>query len=239
MEEHRRRILVVDDDPEIRAILRGLLEGSGYLVETATGGQQVIDAFPEPSPDLMVLDIAMPGIDGWGVLEQLQARGRLPPVLLLSERGEDPRKGRFRECILACLFKPLHPGAFLGTCRRVLDMAARAEHFIQDRRRDNRRPLIVEVTLLTAEGRPSIRGTLIDLSRGGFQMELGVSLDAGTPVRALVPVPGSGPLSLEGRVRWRQALPGGFLVGGDLLDVDPEKARLLAALLDPPVSIEA
>ncbi len=118
-------------------------------------------------------------------------------------------------------------------------MAARAEHFIQDRRRDNRRPLIVEVTLLTAQGRPSIRGTLIDLSRRGFQMELGVSLEAGTPVRALVPVPGCGPLSLEGRVRWRQALPGGFLVGGDLLDVDPEKARRLAALLDPLESLGA
>ena len=231
MEDQRRRILVVDDDPEIRAILRGLLEGSGYLVETASGGQQVIDSFPEPSPDLMVLDLAMPGLDGWGVLERLQGRGRLPPVLLLSDRGEDPRKGRFRECVLACLFKPLQPGAFLGTCRRVLDMAARAEDFIQDRRRDHRRPLVAEVTLLTAEGRPSIRGTLIDLSRRGFQMELGVPLEAGSPVRALVAVPGTAPLSVEGRVRWRQALPGGFLVGGDLLNLDPEKARLLEALL--------
>jgi len=231
MEDQRRRILVVDDDPEIRAILRGLLEGSGYLVETAPGGQQVIDSFPEPSPDLMVLDLAMPGLDGWGVLERLQGRGRLPPVLLLSDRGEDPRKGRFRECVLACLFKPLQPGAFLGTCRRVLDMAARAEDFIQDRRRDHRRPLVAEVTLLTAEGRPSIRGTLIDLSRRGFQMELGVPLEAGSPVRALVAVPGTAPLSVEGRVRWRQALPGGFLVGGDLLNLDPEKARLLEALL--------
>jgi hypothetical protein len=152
-------------------------------------------------------------------------------VLLLSDRGEDPRKGRFRECILACLFKPLQPGAFLGTCRRVLDMAARAEDFIQDRRRDHRRPLIVEVTLLTAEGQPSIHGILIDLSRRGFQMELGVSLDPGTPLRALVPIPGAASLSLEGRVRWRQALPGGFLVGGDLLNVAPEKARLLESLL--------
>ena len=231
MDERRRRILVVDDDPEIRAILRGLLEGSGYAVETAASGRQVIEAFPEPSPDLMVLDLAMPDLDGWGVLERLQGRGRLPPVVLLSDRGEDPRKGRFRECILACLFKPLQPGAFLGTCRRVLDMAARAEDFIQDRRRDHRRPLIVEVTLLTAEGQPSIHGILIDLSRRGFQMELGVSLDPGTPLRALVPIPGAASLSLEGRVRWRQALPGGFLVGGDLLNVAPEKARLLESLL--------
>lgn len=234
MTDHRPRILVVDDDPEVRALLRGLLEGAGHLVETAASGRTALEAFAERRPDLLVLDLAMPEIDGWTVLERLQGQGRLPPVVLLSGRGEDPRRGRFRECISACLFKPLRPGDVVGTCRRVLEMAARAEHFVQERRREDRRPLLVEVTLPSAEGAPAVFGSLVDLSRGGFQLELGIPLEPGSPVRTVVSVPGSAPLSLEGQVRWRQSLIGGFLVGADLSQTDPEQARLLEALLSQP-----
>jgi len=235
----QRRILVVDDDPEVRALLRGILEDSGYAVETASGGRDALETFPEPRPDLMVLDLAMREVDGWGVLEALQGRGRLPPVLLLAEHGEDPRRGRFRECVAACLFKPVHPDEFLGTCRRVLDLAARAEHFVRERRREVRRPLVVEVTLLSDQGSPSVRGTLVDISPRGFQMELGVPLEPGSPVRAVLSFPGSATVTLEGRIRWRQALPGGFLVGGDLDHFDPEKARILEALLGPRIPLSA
>lgn len=237
MTQHPRRVLVVDDDLEIRVLLRALLEGSGYVVETARDGRQALASFPEPRPDLVVLDLAMPGIDGWGVLEALQGRGRLPPVLLLAEHGEDPRQGRFRETIAACLFKPVEPSEFLGTCRRVLDLAARTEHFLQERRRETRRPLVVEITLLSSEGSPVVRGTLVDISPGGFQLELGVSLEPGSPIRAALAVPGTAALTLEGHVRWRQTLPGGFLVGGNLDPVDPEKARILGALFAPPVPL--
>jgi CheY-like chemotaxis protein len=231
--DRRSRILVVDDDPEVRALLRRILEGAGHLVETAGSGRTALDNFAERRPDLLVLDLAMPEMDGWTVLERLQGQGRLPPVLILSERGEDPRRHRFRECISACLFKPLRLGEVVGTCRRVLEMAARAEGFVQERRREDRRPLVVEVTLPATEGAPAIFGSLVDLSRGGIQLELGIPLEPGSPVRTLVSVPGSGPLRLEGQVRWRQSLIGGFLVGADLSKTDPEQARLLEALLSP------
>jgi CheY-like chemotaxis protein len=234
MTARRSRILVVDDDPEIRALLRSILEGAGHLVETAGSGRTALETFAERRPDLLVIDLAMPEMDGWTVLERLQGQGRLPPVLILSERGEDPRRHRFRQCISACLFKPLRLGEVVGTCRRVLEMAARAEDFVQERRRDDRRPLVVEVTLPAGEGVPAVLGSLVDLSRGGFQLELGVPLEPGSPVRTLVSVPGSAPFSLEGQVRWRQSLIGGFLVGADLSKTDPEQARLLEALLTPP-----
>ena len=237
MTEGRPQILVVDDDPEVRALLRRILEGAGYLVETAGSGQTALEAFAERRPDLLVLDLAMPELDGWAVLERLQGQGRLPPVLILSERGEDPRRHRFRECISACLFKPLRLGEVVGTCRRVLEMAARAEGFAQERRREDRRPLVVEVMLPTAQGAPAVFGSLVDLSRGGFQLELGIPLEPGSSVRTLVSVPGSSPLSLEGQVRWRQSLIGGFLVGADLSKTDPEQARLLEALLSHPEAV--
>jgi CheY-like chemotaxis protein len=195
--------------------------------------------FPERRPDLMVLDLAMPELDGWQVIERLQGRGRLPPVLLLSERGGDPRRGRFRECIAACLFKPVRPSEFLGTCRRILDLRERAEGVPEERRREPRRRLIVEVTVHSPQGLPALLGTLVDVSARGFQLELGVPLKPGDPIRALLPIPGSPPLDLEGRIRWCRALPGGYVVGGALVRIDPEQALILEALLRPYVPLSA
>jgi CheY-like chemotaxis protein len=199
----------------------------------------VLETFPERRPDLMILDLAMPEMDGWQVIERLQGRGRLPPVLLLSERGEDPRRGRFRECIAAYLFKPVRSSEFVGTCRRILDLAERAEGFPEERRREPRRRLIVEVTVLSSEELPACLGRLVDLSPRGFQLELGVPLKLGDSVRALLPVPGSAPLDLEGRIRWCKVLPGGYLVGGELLRIDPEQALILEALLHPLMPLSA
>ena len=239
MSERPRQVLVVDDVADLRALLRTILEGAGYVVETAEGGRAALETFPARRPDLIVLDLAMPDMDGWEVLERLQGRGRLPPVLLLSERGENPRRGRLRECIAAYLFKPLNPGEFLGTCRRILEFSDRAEESAGERRREPRRRLIVEVTLLSSEGAPAVLGTLVNISPRGFQIELGVPLKTADPVRAVLNVPGSAPLSLEGQIRWRKALPGGYLVGGDLLQINPEQALILEALLHPLMPVSA
>jgi len=233
------QVLVVDDEADLRTFFRTILEQAGYLVDTAEGGHRVLEMFPERRPDLMILDLGMPELDGWEVIERLQGRGRLPPVLLLSERGGDPRRGRFRECIAACLFKPVKPSEFLGTCRRILDLSERAEGFPEERRREARRPLIVEVTVLSSEGLPTLLGSLVDLSVRGFQLELGVPLKPGDPIRALLPIPGTTPLDLEGRIRWCKALPGGFVVGGELGRIDPDQVLILEALLHPFMSLSA
>ena len=101
-------------------------------------------------------------------------------------------------------------------------MAASAEDFSRERRREPRRQLIVEVAVPAEEHKPAVRGTLIDLSPGGFQIELGVSFAPGDTIRVGVSLPGVDALSLVGRIRWVRGLPGGFLVGGELQDVDPE-----------------
>lgn len=199
----------------------------------------MLETFPERRPDLMILDLAMPELDGWQVMERLQGRGRLPPVLILSERGGDPRHGRFRECIAAYLFKPVIPGELLGTCRRILELRERSDDLPQERRREPRRRLIVEVTVLSPDASPACLGRLVDLSPRGFQLELGVPLKPGDPIRALLPVPGSAPLSLEGRIRWCRALPGGHIVGGEILHVHPDQALILEALLHPLVPLSA
>jgi len=79
-------ILLVDDDPDIRGMLAFTLDDYGFTVREAGDGAQAVAALEEHPPDLMVLDLMMPNVDGFGVLEIMRARGLAPDtrVLILS-----------------------------------------------------------------------------------------------------------------------------------------------------------
>lgn len=76
------RILVVEDDADLRALYRDLLEGEGYAVVTAGDGPSALERFDEQAPDLVVLDIHLPGMDGMELLYRLLDRRRDLPVVL-------------------------------------------------------------------------------------------------------------------------------------------------------------
>ena len=79
-------VLLVDDDPDIRAMLAFTLDDYGFTVREAGDGAQAIAALEQRPPDLMVLDLMMPGIDGFGVLAAMRDRGLAAEtrVLILS-----------------------------------------------------------------------------------------------------------------------------------------------------------
>src|SRR6266850_3076205 len=79
-------ILVVDDDAPIRRMLDRTLAAEGYAVETAADGGEALAAVERSTPDLLVLDVAMPGVDGLAVSRRLRAKGLAVPVLLLTAR---------------------------------------------------------------------------------------------------------------------------------------------------------
>ena len=83
-------ILVIDDDPDSRDLLSRTLEGEGYTVVTANGGEEGLELAREHSPALITLDVMMPGMDGWAVLKQLKADPDLQhvPVLMITIVGE-------------------------------------------------------------------------------------------------------------------------------------------------------
>jgi two-component system response regulator MprA len=83
-------ILVVDDDPPIRRMLGRTLEAEGYAVEAADDGGAALAAIERSAPDLVVLDVAMPGLDGFAVLRRLRGKGLALPVLLLTARDSVP-----------------------------------------------------------------------------------------------------------------------------------------------------
>lgn len=83
------RILVVDDDPGVREVLADFLRGHGYAVETAEDGRRMDAALASFAPDLIVLDLMMPGEDGLSICKRLSAEGGGPAVIMLSAMGEE------------------------------------------------------------------------------------------------------------------------------------------------------
>src|SRR5262249_13510119 len=81
------RILVVDDEPDILLLQRLNLEGAGHDVLLAADGMKALERIDADDPDCVVLDVMMPVLDGWGVLEALQTRETAPPVLVVSAKS--------------------------------------------------------------------------------------------------------------------------------------------------------
>ncbi|MFD9791020.1 response regulator transcription factor [Streptomyces sp. NPDC059070] len=87
------RILIVEDEPDVAAALRVLLGRAGYEVVAAADGREGLRRLFADAPDLMVLDIGLPGLDGWQVLERTRDMTDLP-VLLLTARGAESDRVR-------------------------------------------------------------------------------------------------------------------------------------------------
>ena len=83
------RVLIVDDEPIVREVLSRYLTRSGYEVETAEDGQEALDSLGSNPPDLVVLDIMLPRLDGLSVFARLRERADTP-VILLTARAEEP-----------------------------------------------------------------------------------------------------------------------------------------------------
>jgi len=80
------RLLVVDDEPNIVELLAASLRYAGFEVTTAPGGEQAVELARRSPPDLVVLDVMMPGLDGFGVVRRLRSEGLRAPVLFLTAR---------------------------------------------------------------------------------------------------------------------------------------------------------
>ena len=80
-------VLVVDDERNVTQLVRMYLTNEGYHVETASNGNDALEKAKTTKPDLVVLDLMMPGIDGWEVCRRLRSEGDLP-IIMLTARGD-------------------------------------------------------------------------------------------------------------------------------------------------------
>ena len=120
METQPARILIVEDDTALRRILESTLMGAGYTVAVAVDGLVAARSLTENTPDIMLLDIGLPFVDGWRILEQLPVN-HLPGVIVISARGE--RSDKIRALDLGAddyLAKPFGADELLARVRAVL-----------------------------------------------------------------------------------------------------------------------
>lgn len=87
------RVLVIDDDADIRRLVAELLRRAGLLVEQAEDGRAGLRALHNTPPDLVVLDVSMPDLDGWETLERIRDLSEVP-VLMLTARGAELERVR-------------------------------------------------------------------------------------------------------------------------------------------------
>ena len=117
------RVLVVDDEAEIRELCRVNLEFEGFDVTEAANGAEALEAVRRQRPDLVFLDLMMPGVDGWDVLHELKSDDSLsaiPVILLTAKSGEDDQMRGWQEGILEYVSKPFNPLSLAEWANRAM-----------------------------------------------------------------------------------------------------------------------
>ncbi len=222
------RILVVEDDKNVRALVSRVLADDGYEVEAVATGVEAIERLDGYRPNLLVLDLVLPGLDGWGVLRHVRALPTPPPVVLLTGSAEYRTFTRAaREGVAAYMEKPFSLGALLRTCRSVLASPAGALPTLEGAERRTARRLGVRVPAEVVLGGPwqRIAAEVHDLSTGGAKLAVESSLPAESPLRLAFVAPGvDTALDLESRVQWQSPSGRGVSYGLAFVDV-PDAAQ--------------
>lgn len=202
----RRRILVVDDQSSIRGVLEVALSEAGADVRTAPDGKAAIEMVRLGAPDLILLDLAMPGMSGWEVLEALQASkatAAIPVVLQTSAEDYSSYDRAKKLRVASFVNKPFRLSEVVETCRRILEGARPLQGRVEP-------PLVVpEVEVRDAGDALAGRGTLIDRSPGGAQVDLDRPLVVGQRVTLSVSERGQA-VAQPAVVRWVTKVEGRF-----------------------------
>ena len=123
------RILVVEDHPTMRDAMRLVLEGEGFAIDEASDGDSALEMVRADPPDLVFLDLNIPGVSGTDVLRALKGDPATAAVsvIIVTATGEEGRERVIRLGADEYFTKPFSPLALLGTVDRVLERRASPE----------------------------------------------------------------------------------------------------------------
>jgi len=201
-----RRILVVDDQPSIRAILEMALSEAGADVWCVPDGPSAITLLETANPELILLDLAMPGMNGWQVLEALSGKPRTAgiPVVLETSAEDFPSFQRARRHgVAAFLSKPFRLAEVVETCRRILEGARP----LQGRHEGG--DATPPVQMRDAEDNLVALGWLLNMDARGAQVDLESPLEPGRRL-TLVTQDGAQVTTRQAEVRWVNPVGGRY-----------------------------
>lgn len=122
--ENQRIALYIEDDPEMIDLVTTILNRQGFTVKGAHGGQQGLDMVVTEKPDILLLDLMMPDVDGWEVYHQIKSNEttRDIPVIVITARSQtiDKVLGLHIARVDDYICKPFHPQELLDSLARVL-----------------------------------------------------------------------------------------------------------------------
>ena len=122
----KRLVLVVDDEPAIVRLVRATLQADGFAVAAAGSGEAALEAVERERPDLVVLDLMMPGIDGFETLRRIRARRQTPVIMLTARAGDADKLRGLQGGADDYLTKPFNPDELAARVAAVLRRTAGA-----------------------------------------------------------------------------------------------------------------
>ena len=122
----KQLVLVVDDEPAIVRLVRAKLQADGYAVVTAGRGEEALTLLEDQRPDLVVLDLMMPGIDGFETLRRIRAVDRVPVIMLTARAGDADKLKGLQGGADDYLTKPFNPDELSARVAAVLRRATGA-----------------------------------------------------------------------------------------------------------------
>ncbi|MGH2722586.1 MAG: response regulator [Actinomycetota bacterium] len=123
----QNRILVVDDQADVRFLIRVTLELAGYRVAEAASGEEALVSLGEAAPDAMILDLGLPGIDGWEVLRQVRADASLADLDVIVCSAYEGQAIVLRTMELGCvgfIAKPFDPAELVALLESIRNPSA-------------------------------------------------------------------------------------------------------------------
>src|SRR5690625_3267962 len=119
----RPKVLVVEDEENVRRLIDAYLQHEGFDVVGAADGAEALDALARVSPDVVILDVMLPRIDGWDVCRRIRSRTRTPIIMLSARGAEEDRIKGFEYGADDYVTKPFSPKELVLRVRAVLRRA--------------------------------------------------------------------------------------------------------------------
>ncbi|MFN2363780.1 MAG: response regulator transcription factor [Halarsenatibacteraceae bacterium] len=116
----QEKILLVEDEEKVKKIAASYLEDAGYQIEIASDGNTALEKVLAEPPDLLILDIMLPGLDGWEIAEEVRNYFDLPILMLTARSDEDDRVKGFEKGADDYLVKPFSPRELVARVKAIL-----------------------------------------------------------------------------------------------------------------------
>jgi len=163
--QDKKKILVIDDEDDIRLVVTTRLERAGYVTIVAADGREGLRRFYNDKPDLIVLDIAMPEMDGWQVLERIREVSNLPVLMLTAAAQEREKVRGLRGGADDYITKPFSGEEFLARVEAALRRASAPPEISENSVYQDS-----EVTIDYPKHEVAVRGQPVELTPNEFRL---------------------------------------------------------------------